>query len=178
MGDRVLSPTGSATTISQATERAITLFTARAVLSGVVQAGNIAAPGVATDRDAGGPLANLTPSRIPFEGINPAGFHVEAEITAPAAITTISCTVLYYTSEDGVTWHFFTSSGIIDTTALISGNPQDTGFHAAAGTTFRAFGPLAGFTPPAGTKFIAVAIRGNTAAVTFTVSLRVVLRPT
>lgn len=185
MSTVVVSPTGEVTALAHESLNPIVLFTTRTVRNfsqagGLVQAGNIATPAVSTDRDAGGPLVGLAASRIMFEGMDPQGLYVEMEATASAAITTIAYTVLFYTSEDGVTWHFWTSSGVADTTALISGNPADTGFQAAAGTSFRAFGPFAGLTPPPGTKYIAVAIRNNTnvAGNDLTISGRVVLRPT
>ncbi len=188
MTEAIVSPTGESTTLTHEALNAIILFAARLVRNfsqagGLVQAGNIATPGVSTDRDAGGPLAGLGPSRISFEGIDPTGLYVEMEATASAGIATINYTILYYTSENGVTWHFWTSSGVVDTNALISGNPPDTGVAptpATGGTSFRAFGPFSGLTPPPGTKYIAVAIRNNTnvAGNDLTISGRVVLRPT
>jgi len=190
MSDTIVSPTGDNTALTHESLTPIVLFTTRTVRNfsqpapnNFVSAGNIAAPGAATDRDAGGPLAGLGPSRISIEGIDPQGIYFEIEATLSAGITTCACTVLYYTSEDGVTWHFWTSSTISDTNALVSGNPSDVGLPvppATGGTDFRAFGPFAGLTPPPGTKYLAVAIRNNTnvAGNDLTISCRIVKRPT
>lgn len=191
MTTTIVSETGRDAALAHESLFPIELFSARAirnfsVAAGAVQAGNIAAPGAFTDRDAPGPLAGLAPSRFSFEGIDPTGLYAEIEATAGVGITTVLYSLLIYLSEDGVTWHFSSALAVADTTALVSGNPADTGLQVAGGTTFRSFGPLFGSiiipgSAPAEGKFAAIAIRNNSIGAlnnAIVVSCRIVERPT
>jgi len=170
------SPTGRRDAIARSFEpgASILLFSGRVITQGVVQAGNIAAPGALTNRDLPTPLAGLSAGAVSINKDNKTDFDLIYEMTDTGATGFMVYAIIPYFSDDGVEWRLTIPGSSFDIAGLSSGNPNDFGFGAAGGTVRRAtfFLGLADLTA----RYLAIAVRNDSVPLITLTSLRLVRR--